>query len=91
MLDVEKIITISVMALWILFPFGMFISIYRQEQEEKRNLSPQKKKERPDIIHVVPHATYTYDDEDEEDMEQYEYTRVPKKDPYDHTYGRKNL
>ena len=36
-LSAEQIVTISVMCLWFLFPVGMFLSVWRQEQYEKAN------------------------------------------------------
>ncbi len=84
-LNVEQIITIAVMSLWLLFPIGMFISVMRQQNDEIRPHYPKNtpyKKE--DVIHVTAINTYTYDhDEEENDLnyKDYDYTKVSKRDP----------
>ncbi|AUN96904.1 hypothetical protein C0V70_02035 [Bacteriovorax stolpii] len=83
-MSAEQIITVSVMCLWFLFPIGMFVSVWRQQNDEKRTFHPTKAK-RPSTIHVVPQASYVYEDSeddinDEVHQQDYDYTKVPKRD-----------
>nr|BDT26928.1 hypothetical protein BHI3_03940 [Bacteriovorax sp. HI3] len=90
-MSAEQIITVSVMALWFLFPIGMFISVWRQQDDEKRTVYPAKSK-RPETIHVVPHASYVYEDnlDDENHYQDYDYTKIPKKDSNRDTHYTNN-
>ena len=62
----------------------MFVSVWRQQKDEKRTVYPAKAK-RPSTIHMVPNAPYVYE-ESEDDMDDeahhqdYDYTKVPKRD-----------
>lgn len=84
-LSVEQIITISVMCIWFVFPIGMFISVMRQQNDEIRSHIPRNGPPVKDnVVHIKPISVHTYDhDEDEEDLkyEDYDYTRIPKKNP----------
>lgn len=93
-LSVEQIVTVSVMCLWFLFPIGMFLSVWRQQNDEKRTVIPAKIK-RPSTIHVVPQASYTYEDEEDDIDDEFNYqdidpAKIPKKDSGDDTHYTNN-
>lgn len=89
-LSAEQIITISVMCLWFLFPIGMFVSVWRQQNDEKRTPSPARVK-KSHTIHVVPETSYVYEEEENDiDDEDYDYTKVPKKDSGNDTHYTNN-
>lgn len=87
----EQIITVSVMCLWFLFPIGMFLSVWRQQNDEKRTVYPAKKK-KPEVIRVVPQTSFSYEEEDDdiddEIHQDYDYTKIPKKDSGDSSHYR---
>lgn len=87
-LSAEQIVTVSVMCLWFLFPVGMFLSVWRQQHDEKRPAIPTKPKR---TLHVVPRSTFTYEEEDDDiddtfGKDDFDYARVPKKDPGTETH-----
>lgn len=60
--SLEKIITIAVLCVWFLFPFGMFVSIMYQDKHQKYPKIPQvDKKIRPDF--VMNESEDEYDDD----------------------------
>lgn len=87
-LNIEEIITVAVMSLWLLFPIGMFISVMRQQDDEVRphypKVTPLKKES---VIHVTPIRSYIHEqdeNDDGEDDKYGDYSKIPKKHPEIH-------
>ena len=88
--SLEKIITIAVLCVWFLFPFGMFVSIMYQDKHQKYPKIPQvDKKIRPDYRRHfrVNESDDDIDDDEYDDsivIPTYPAHQVPKT-PDEHT------
>lgn len=93
-LNIEQVITVAVMSLWLLFPIGMFVSVMRQQNDEVRPKIPKNEFTIKDnVIHVTPINSYSYDSDDIEDeddsyYEDYDYAKIPKKDSHNENYHK---
>lgn len=85
----EEIITTFVMSLWFLFPFGMFISVMRQTEEEKRPRYRKEDRALPKFSHALSQdesksENYIYEDEDYDYDDDEEFVQ----DDFNHIHVR---